>query len=89
MTPSEKAKAGWRAGCSQDAGTRESGSGIEHSRRLESWRVLHLIGVALATWALDRYSRTTDDPAPGAVEAADCLDAAADFLRPCLRRGAR
>lgn len=89
MRASEKAKAGWRAGCSQDAGTRESGSGIEHSWRRERWRVLPLIGVAVAAWGLDRYSRMTDEPAPGAVEAADCLDAAADYLRPRPCRGAR
>lgn len=88
MTDPRKAKAGWRAGYSQDAGTRESGSGIEHSPPLERWRVLPLIGVALASWALDRHSRTTDMPASGAVEAADCLDAAADYLWPRPRRGA-
>lgn len=34
---------------------------------------------------LDRYASMTADPAPGAVEAADCLDEAADALRPGVR----
>lgn len=30
---------------------------------------------------LDRYAAMTADPAPGTVEAADCLDQAADAIR--------
>ena len=31
---------------------------------------------------LDRYAAMTAEPAPGAVDASDCLDKAADALRP-------
>ena len=34
---------------------------------------------------LDRYSHMTADPAPGTVEAADCLDEAVDAMRPEVR----
>lgn len=78
-----KAKAGWRAGCSQDAGSRESGSQAKHSAALCSWRTVARIGVVLAGWALDRYARATDAPAWGMVDAADCIDAAAHYLAPC------
>jgi hypothetical protein len=77
-----KAKAGWRAGCSQDAGTWASGSEAEHSPMLRRWRTMARVGVALAGWALDRYALATDAPAPGTVEAADCIDAAAHYLAP-------
>lgn len=35
---------------------------------------------------LGRYAGMTDDPAPGTVEAADCLDEAADAIRPQVRQ---
>ena len=35
---------------------------------------------------LGRYSLLTDDPAPGTVEAADLIDAAADALRAKVKR---
>lgn len=78
-----KAKAGWRARCSQDAGSRESGSVAEHSAALRGWRTVARVGVALAGWALDLYARATDAPAWGMVDAADCIDAAAHCLAPC------
>jgi hypothetical protein len=81
MTP-EKAKAGWRAGCSQSAGTWASGSEGEHSPTLRRWRTVARMGVALAGWALDRYARATDEPAWTVIDAADHIDAAAQYLAP-------
>lgn len=40
--------------------------------------VLALIALDAARDQLDRYARLTDEPQPGAVEAADLLDAARD-----------
>lgn len=45
-----------------------------------------LISITCARRALDRYSRTTDEPTHGTVEAADLLDAARDYLVMALVR---
>ncbi len=44
------------------------------------WRWLARTGVALAAWALDQYALITDTPERGSVEAANCIDAAAEYL---------
>lgn len=65
---------GYRAG----QGSRRSGVvGMPHA--MASWEVYRqaiLCDVAQAAEKLKQYGQETDEPAPGAVEAADLLDSA-------------
>jgi hypothetical protein len=74
-----KAKAGWRAGDSQNADT-SGDSGANPNRSMRLWRDMARVAMTFAGWALDRYALATDDPEPGMVEGADLLDAARDAM---------
>lgn len=73
-----KAKAGWRAGCSQDADVWGQGSDGKHTAT--SAEALMRLGVGLALQGCDALHLLTDAPTPGIVEAADCIEAAAMHL---------
>lgn len=55
--------------------------GAEHTATEPTPRELALFAVELGRDQLARHAFATDDPEPGMVEAADLLDAAADYLR--------
>lgn len=57
--------------------------GLAHAGGLSAWEVYRnaaLADVDRASEHLGRYASLTDTPAPGAVEAADLLDAARNAL---------
>lgn len=56
--------------------------GAQDTPQAASARILALSATNAARGQLDRYAQATDTPAPGVVEAADLLDAAAHCLAP-------
>ena len=63
---------------SANVGTDQGSNETKHSA--ESAESLVRIGVTLALAGMDAHALLTDDPAPGMVEAADCISEAADCL---------
>lgn len=59
----------------------------EHSLLVTACMFLALSAIDAARQQLDRYALATDDPAPGVIDAADCIEAAMLALSAELNSG--